>query len=143
MRFMVLMIPGDKSYEAGAMPEAHKIAAMMNFNEALIEAGVLLAGEGLYPSAKGARIHFSGGKQTITDGPFTEAREIIGGYWLWQCKSREEAMAWASRCPADDGNTLEIRQVIGSEDFGPEAAAREAELIALNRQLAADRTRTG
>lgn len=141
MRFMVLMIPGDKSYEAGAMPDEQKIATMMKFNEDLIRAGVWLEGEGLYPTVKGARIQFAGGKQTITDGPFTEAREIIGGYWLWQCKSKEEAMAWASRCPADDGNTLEIRQVIGSEDFGPEVAAREAELIELGKRLEADRKR--
>jgi hypothetical protein len=140
---MVLVIPDDKAYEAGAMPDADKIAAMMNFNEELIKAGVWLEGEGLHPSKKGARIHFAGGKQTITDGPFTEAREILGGYFIWQCKSKEEAMAWASRCPADDGTTLEIRQVIGSEDFGPEAAAREAELIELNKRLEAERKRAG
>lgn len=122
MRFMILMIPGNDTYEKGAMPDEKAIAAMMKFNEDLAKAGVLLALDGLHPSSKGARIKFSGGKGNVKDGPFTEARELIGGYWLWQCKSKEEAVAWASRCPADDGDTIEIRQVFDPSDFGPEVA---------------------
>ncbi len=129
MKFMVLMIPGDrKSYEAGAMPEPALIDKMMQFNEDLVKAGILLAGDGLHPSAKAARVSFDGAKPTVTDGPFTEARELIGGYWMWQVKSKEEAVAWAKRCPGAPGDTLEVRQVFESADFGPEVEAREAEL---------------
>ena len=129
MRFMVLMIPGNKAYEAGAMPDEKLIAAMMKYNEDLAKAGVLLALDGLHPSAKGARIKFAGGKRTVIDGPFAEARELVGGYWLWQVKSKEEALEWASRCPAEDGDTLEIRQVYEASDFGPAVQSKEAELI--------------
>lgn len=126
MKFMVLMIPERKAYEAGAMPEPALIDKMMDFNETLVKAGVMLAGDGLHPG--GARLSFTGGKASVTDGPFTEARELIGGYWIWQVKSREEALAWAKRCPAAPGDTLEVRQVFDAADFGPEVAAREAEL---------------
>jgi len=129
MRFMVLMIPGDKKVEAGVLPDEKIIAAMMKYNEELAKAGVLLALDGLHPSSKGARIRFSGGKRTVTDGPFTEAKELIGGYWLWQVKSKEEAIEWASRCPALDGDVLEIRQVYEASDFGPEVARQEAALV--------------
>jgi hypothetical protein len=130
MRFMVLMIPGRRqAYEQGVMPDEKLIEAMMAYNEELSKAGVLLALEGLQNSSKGARIAFAGGKKTVTDGPFTEARELIGGYWLWQVKSKEEAMEWASRCPAEDGDVLEIRQCYDPADFGPEIAAKEAALI--------------
>jgi hypothetical protein len=126
---MVLMIPGDrKSVEAGAMPDEKLIGAMMKYNEELSKAGVLLALDGLHPSSKGARIKFSGGKRTVTDGPFTEAREIIGGYWLWQVKSKEEAVEWASRCPAAEGDTLELRRVFELSDFGPEVEKQEGVL---------------
>ena len=128
MRFMVLMIPGDKKVEAGVLPDEKIIAAMMKYNEELAKAGVLLALDGLHPSGKGARIRFSGGKRTVTDGPFTEAKELIGGYWLWQVKSKEEAVEWASRCPALDGDVLEIRQVYEMSDFGPEVERQEAVL---------------
>jgi hypothetical protein len=129
MRFMVLMIPGDrKSVEAGVMPDQKLISAMMKYNEDLAKAGVLLALDGLQPSSKGARIRFSGGKRIVTDGPFTEAREVIGGYWLWQVKSKAEAIEWASRCPAAEGDTLEVRQVYEMSDFGPEVERREAAL---------------
>jgi hypothetical protein len=129
MRFMVLMIPGDrKNVEAGVMPDQKLISAMMKYNEDLAKAGVLLALDGLQPSSKGARIRFSGGKRTVTDGPFTEAREVIGGYWLWQVKSKAEAIEWASRCPAAEGDTLEVRQVYEMSDFGPEVERREAAL---------------
>ena len=137
MRFMVLMIPGDKSYEAGAMPDAGLLDAMMKYNEELAKAGVILAGDGLHPSSKGARIKFAaGGKKTVTDGPFTEARELIGGYWLWQVKSKAEAMEWASRCPAMDGDMLEIRQVFEPSDFGPDIARKEAELLEIAKRNA-------
>ena len=129
MRFMVLMIPGDKKFEAGVLPDEKIIAAMMKYNEELAKAGVLLALDGLHPSSKGARIRFTGGKRTVTDGPFTEAKELIGGYWLWQVKSKEEAIEWASRCPALDGDVLEIRQVYEAADFGPEVARQEAALV--------------
>jgi hypothetical protein len=129
MRFMVMMIPGDKDVESGKMPDEQAIAAMMKYNEELVSAGVLLAGDGLHPSSKGARIRFSGGKPSISDGPFTEAREIIGGFWMWRVASRDEAIAWASRCPAGEGDTLEIRQVFEPEDFGPEVATQENALL--------------
>jgi hypothetical protein len=128
MRFMILMIPGDKKVEAGALPDAKLVAAMMKYNEDLTKAGVLLALDGLHPSSKGARIRFSGGKGTVTAGPFTEVKELIGGYWLIQVKSKEEATEWASRCPAADGDMLEVRQVFEMSDFpdfGPEVAASE------------------
>lgn len=131
MKFMVLMIPGDKkSYEAGAMPEAELIATMMKYNEDLVKAGVLLAGDGLHPSPKGARVSFSGGgKSRVSDGPFAEAKELIGGYWIWQTTSKAEAVEWAQRCPALPGDTLELRQIFDAADFGPEVAAKESALM--------------
>jgi hypothetical protein len=128
MRFMVLMIPGDKKVEAGVMPDAKLIAAMMKYNQELVKAGVLLALDGFHPSSKGARVRFAGGKPSVVNGPFKEAKEIVGGYWLWQMKSKEEAIEWASRCPAADGDVLEIRQVFEAAEFGPEIARQEAEL---------------
>jgi hypothetical protein len=130
MRFMVLMIPGDKKVEAGVMPDAKLIAAMMKYNQELVKAGVLLALDGFHPSSKGARVRFAGGKPSVVNGPFKEAKEIVGGYWLWQMKSKEEAIEWASRCPAADGDVLEIRQVFEAAEFGPEIARQEAELTA-------------
>src|SRR5262245_1007523 len=122
MRFMVLVHPGNKKgYEAGQMPDAQLLANMGKFNEELVKAGVMLSGEGRQPSSKGARVHFPGkGKKTVTDGPFTETRELIGGFWMWRVKSREEALEWAQRAPMEDGATLELRQVFESSDFGPE-----------------------
>src|SRR5690349_23613447 len=118
MRFMMLMIP--KGYEQaapGTMPEAEAVAAMMKYNESLQKAGVLLALDGLHPPSMGARISFAGGKPKVTDGPFSEAKEVLGGYWMIQVKSREEAIAWASRCPAGENEVIEIRQVMEMEDF--------------------------
>lgn len=130
MRFMVLMIPGDrKNYEAGAMPDEKLVGPMMKYNEELTKAGVLLGLDGLHPTSKGARISFAGGKKTVTDGPFTEARELIGGYWLWQVKSKEEALEWAKRCPALDGDVLELRRVFEAADFGPDIAAKEGKIL--------------
>jgi hypothetical protein len=121
MRFMMLMIPnGYEKAAAGAMPSAEMVAEMAKYNEALTNAGVLLALDGLHPSAMGTRISFSGRKATATDGPFTEAKELIGGYWLIQVKSKAEAVAWASRCPAQDGDVIEVRQVQEMSDFPPD-----------------------
>src|SRR3954465_9526316 len=100
MRFLLLMIPADKSYEMGdGIPTKEMVDAMMKFNEELTQAGILLALDGLYPTSHGARITFSGGQSTVVDGPFDHGKEVVGGYWLWQVKSREEAIAWARRCP--------------------------------------------
>ena len=118
MRFMMLMIPkGYEKAEAGAMPDAKRVAEMMKYNEALQKAGVLLALDGLHPPSAGARVSFSGGKPTITDGPFAEAKEVIGGYWMIQVKSKAEALEWASRCPGSDNEVIEVRQVQEFGDF--------------------------
>ena len=128
MRFLALMIPGNtKDYEKGQMPDPKLIDLMMKYNEELSKAGVLLALDGLHPSAKSARIRFGGSKRTVTDGPFTETRELIGGYWIWQVKSKAEAVEWAKRCPALDGDTIELRQIFEAADFGPDIAAKEAD----------------
>jgi hypothetical protein len=128
MRFMMLMIPG-KAAEAGVLPDPKVFAAMTQYNEELQRAGALLALDGLHPTSKGARVSFRGGKRTVTDGPFSEAKEVIGGYWLIQVKSKEEAVEWATRCPALDGDVIELRQVYDFSDFPPEvreAAASDA-----------------
>jgi hypothetical protein len=125
MRFMMIMIPNISEENWGPTPEA--AAAMGAYNEELTKAGVLLSLDGLHPTAKGARVSFAGGKATVKDGPFTEAKEMIGGYWLIQAKSKEEAVEWASRCPAADGDTIEVRQVYEMSDFSPEV--REAAYI--------------
>jgi hypothetical protein len=134
MRFMMLMIP--KGYEKaapGAVADAKAVAAMMKYNEDLQKAGVLLALDGLHPPSMGARVAFSGGKPTVTDGPFTEAKEVIGGYWMIEVTSKQEAVAWASRCPASDNEVIEVRQVQELSDFPAdvqEAAAKLPELQA-------------
>jgi hypothetical protein len=118
MRFMMLMIP--RGYEAaapGTMPPAEAVAAMMRYNEALKEAGVLITLDGLHPPAMGARVSFASGKPVVTDGPFTESKEVIGGFWMIEVKSREEAIAWAKKCPASDNEIIEIRQVQEMADF--------------------------
>ena len=127
MRFMML-VRADKDTEAGVLPSTEILAAMGKYNEELVKAGVLLAGEGLHPSAKGARVKFSGGQRTVTDGPFAETKELIAGFWLIQVKSREEAIEWAKRVPFEEGE-IEIRQVFEAEDFGPALTPelREAE----------------
>ena len=132
MRFMMLMIP--KGYETaapGTMPDAKAVAAMMKYNESLQKAGVLLALDGLHPPSAGARVSFAGGKPKVTDGPFTEAKEVIGGYWMIQVKSREKAIEWAKRAPMPGNETIEVRQVQEMADFPPdvqEAAAGFAEM---------------
>ncbi|MDG2518820.1 YciI family protein [Lysobacter soli] len=118
MRFMMLMIP--KGYEdatPGTMPPADRVAAMMKYNESLQKAGVLLALDGLHPPSMGARVSFEGGRPHVTDGPFAEAKEVLGGYWMIQVKSREDAIAWASRCPGSENEVIEIRQVQEFDDF--------------------------
>ena len=118
MRFMMLMIPkGYDKAEPGAMPDAKAVAAMMKYNESLQKAGVLLALDGLHPPSMGVRVSFSTGKPKVTDGPFIEAKEVIGGYWMIQVKSKEEAIEWASRCPASDNEIIEIRQVQEFSEF--------------------------
>jgi hypothetical protein len=121
MRFMV-MIKSDKNTEAGMMPDEKLLTAMSKYNEDLAKAGVMLAGEGLKPSSKGARVLFSGSKRTVVDGPFAETKELIAGFWLWQCKSKEEAIEWVKRCPnpLPGDAVIEIRQVFEAEDFGAE-----------------------
>src|SRR6478736_4107093 len=131
MRFMII-VKADKNSEAGALPDKKILTEMGKFNEQLVKAGVMLAGEGLHPSSKGARVKFSDGKQTVTDGPFTESKELIAGFWLWQVKSKEEAIEWLKRCPNPMPGTeseIEIRQVFEAEDFGAEFTPelREAE----------------
>jgi len=121
MRFMMLMIP--KGYEKaapGSMPDPKAVKGMMKYNESLQKAGVLLAIDGLHPPSMGARVSFSGGKPKVSDGPFTEAKEVIGGYWMIQVKSKEEAIEWASRCPASDNEVIELRQVLEFSEFPAE-----------------------
>ena len=118
MRFMMLMIPkGYEKAEAGTMPDPAAVSAMMKYNESLQKAGVLLGLEGLHPPSMGARVSFAGGKATVTDGPFAESKEVVGGYWMIQVKSKEEAIEWASRCPASDNEVIELRQVQEFADF--------------------------
>lgn len=120
MRFMVI-VKANKDSEAGILPGKEQLAEMGKFNEELAEAGVLLAAEGLQPSSKGVRVRFSGKKRTIIDGPFAETKELIGGFWLWQVKSKEEAIDWLKRAPFDGGAEIEIRQLNELEDFGSAA----------------------
>jgi hypothetical protein len=118
MRFMMIMIPkGYEQAKPGTMPDAKAVAAMMKYNEALQKAGVLLALDGLHPPSMGARVSFAGGKPKVTDGPFAEAKEVIGGYWMIQVKSKEEAIQWASRCPGGENEVIEVRQVQEFADF--------------------------
>ena len=135
MRFMIL-VKATKDSEAGKMPDAKLLAEMGKFNEELVKAGVMLAGEGLHPSSKGARVRFSGQKRTVTDGPFTETKELVAGFWLWQVKSKEEAIEWVKRCPNPmlGESEIEIRQIFEAEDFGaaltPELRERDERLRA-------------
>src|SRR5437868_602512 len=133
MRVMVL-VPGDKNSEAGVMPTTELLTQMMKFNEELVKAGVMLAGEGLTPTAKAKRIRFDGAKRTVIDGPFAESKELVAGYWIWQVKSIDEAVEWLKRAPFDGGTEVTIRPVFEAEDFGkeltPELRAQEERLRA-------------
>lgn len=135
MRFMMLMLPkGYESAKPGTMPDPKAVAAMMKYNEQLQQAGVLLALDGLHPPSAGARVSFKGGKATVTDGPFAEVKEVLGGYWMIQVKSREEAIEWAKRCPGSDNEVIEVRQVQELADFSDEvkkAAGGEERLKAI------------
>ena len=121
MRFMII-VKADKHSEAGVLPDEKLLTEMGNFNEELVKAGVMLAGEGLQPSSKGARVKFSGSTRTVTDGPFAETKELIAGFWLWEVKSKEEAVEWVKRCPnpMKGESEIEIRQLFEAEDFGAE-----------------------
>jgi len=119
MRFMVI-VKANEETEAGALPSTELLKAMGKYNEALVKAGVMLAGDGLQPSSKGARVRFEGSKRTVIDGPFAEAKELVAGYWLWQCRSKDEAVEWLKRAPFDGGTEVEIRQVFEADDFGAE-----------------------
>jgi len=135
MRFMV-MVKATESSETGIMPDEKMLTAMGNFNEELVKAGIMLAGEGLHPSSKGVRVRFAGDKRTVVDGPFAETKELVAGFWLWQVKSMEEALEWVKRCPnpMPEDSEIEIRQVFEADDFGaeltPEIREKEARLRA-------------
>jgi hypothetical protein len=136
MRFMIL-VKADKNSEAGVLPDERMLTEMGKFNEELVKAGVMLAGEGLHPSSKGSRVRFSGSKRTVIDGPFAETKELVAGFWLWQVKSKEEAVEWVKRMPnpmPGSETEVEIRQVFEVEDFGaaatPEIRAQEQRLRA-------------
>jgi hypothetical protein len=135
MRFMMLMIPkGYENAAPGTMPDAKSVAAMMKYNESLQRAGVLLALDGLHPPSMGARVTFPGGKAKVVDGPFAEAKEVLGGYWMIQVKSREEAIEWASRCPAADNCVVEVRQVQEFADFPADVQEAAGKFPALQAQ---------
>ena len=122
MRFMV-MVKATRNSEAGALPDEKLLTDMGKFNEELVKAGIMLSGEGLQPSSKGTRVRFSGDERTVIDGPFTETKELVAGFWMWQCKSKEEAIEWVKRCPnpmPGEESEIEIRQVFEAEDFGAE-----------------------
>ncbi|TPG51094.1 YciI family protein [Rhodanobacter glycinis] len=119
MRFMVIVKANEDS-EAGVMPSEQLLTEMSKFNEELVKAGIMLAGEGLQPSSKGVRVKFSGHQRTVIDGPFAETKELIAGFWLWQVKSQQEAIEWLKRAPFDGGTEIELRQVFEAEDFGAE-----------------------
>jgi len=141
MRCMILL-KSDKNTEAGVMPDEKLLAAMGNFNEELVKAGLMLAGEGLKPSSQGARVRFAGAKRTVIDGPFAEAKELIAGFWIWQVKSLDEAIEWVKRCPnpLEGEAEIEIRPIFEAEDFGeeftPELRAQEERLRAEAERLA-------
>jgi hypothetical protein len=119
MRFMVL-VPGSRESEAGEMPSTEDLAAMTKYNEELVKAGVMLAGDGLHPTSKGAKVRFENSKRTVIDGPFTESKELVAGYWIWECASRDEAIEWLKRAPFGGGVEVELRQVFEADDFGEE-----------------------
>ena len=133
MRVMV-MVPGDKDSEAGKMPSEELISKMMKFNEELVKAGVMLAGDGLTPTSKAKRVKFSGSQRTVIDGPFAESKELVAGYWIWQVRSIDEAVEWLKRAPFDGGVEVTIRPIFAPEDFGkeltPELRAKEERLRA-------------
>jgi hypothetical protein len=140
MKVMV-MVKASKESEAGKLPTEQQFAEMMNFNEQLVNAGIMLAGEGLQPSSKAARVHFSGKNRTVTDGPFAETKELVAGYWIWQVKSMEEAIEWVKKCPnpMESDSDIDIRPIYEAADFGesftPELQQKENELRAKSEKL--------
>jgi hypothetical protein len=116
----MVLVPGSPESERGEMPSTELLEAMTKFNEELVKAGVMLAGEGLHPTSQGAKVRFEGGERTVIDGPFTEAKEIVAGYWVWECASREEAIEWLKRAPFDGGTEIELRPILEADDFGEE-----------------------
>jgi hypothetical protein len=141
MRFMVI-VKATKESEAGQLPSTELLTAMGKYNEELVKAGIMLAGDGLHPSSKGARVRFDGPKRTVTDGPFAETKELIAGFWIWQVRSLDEAIEWVKRCPnpMDGPSEIEIRQIFEAEDFGeaftPELREQEARIMAGAEKLA-------
>ena len=139
MRVMVI-VKASKESEAGVMPSSELLAAMGNYNEELVKAGIMLAGEGLHPSSKGKRVKFTGKQPKVTDGPFTETKELIAGFWIWKVKSMADAVEWLKRCPMEVGAEVEIRPVFEAEDFGeaftPELRAQEERVWAEAQKLA-------
>jgi len=137
----MVIVKASQDSEAGVMPSRQLLTDMGNYNEALVKAGVLLAGEGLHPSSKGARMRFAGKERTVIDGPFSETKELIAGFWLWQVRSKEEALEWLRRAPFDDGAELELRQVFEMDDFGaeltPELREQEQRVFDAAREAAA------
>ena len=134
MKFMV-MVKATKNSEAGVMPDEKLLGAMLKYNEELVKAGIMKAGEGLHPSSKGARVRFSGSQRKVIDGPFAETKELVAGFWMWECKSLEEAIEWVKKCPnpmPGEDSDIEIRRIFEAEDFGaaytPEERAREERL---------------
>ena len=144
MRFMVI-VKATKDSEAGVLPDQKLLTDMGKFNEELVKAGIMLAGEGLQPSSKGARVRFSGTKRTVIDGPFAETKELIAGFWLWQVKSKEEAIEWVKRCPnpMPGESEIEIRQVFESEDFGAEFTPELREQEERQRKRMEDLAKSG
>lgn len=128
MRFMIL-VKATKESEAGVLPDERMLAEMAKYNAALVKAGVMLAGDGLQASSKGARVRFEGKKRTVIDGPFAETKELVAGYWIWECKSKSDAIEWLKRAPFDDGAEVEIRQIFELTDFG------ESEAVEQHRRL--------
>ena len=140
MRVMVI-VPADRNSEAGALPDTKMLTEMGKFNEELVKAGIILAGEGLHPTSKARRVKFSGGNPTVIDGPFTESKELIAGFWLWQVKSMDEAVEWLKRAPFGGGTQIEIRPVFELEDFGDNATPEIREQDARLREQAAGKNR--
>jgi len=140
----MIIVKADQQSEAGVLPDEKLLAAMTQYNEELVKAGIMLAGEGLHPSSKGARVRFSGTKRTVVDGPFAEAKELIAGFWLWEVRSKEEAIEWVKRCPNPTAgeSEIEIRQVFEDQDFGAEFTPELREREARIREQAAQRDKT-
>jgi hypothetical protein len=142
MRFMVI-VKANKDSEAGVLPSKEMLTAMGNFNDQLIKAGVMLAGEGLQASSKGARVKFSGGKQIVTDGPFPETKELVAGFWIWRVNSKQEAIDWLKKAPFEEGDVVEIRQIFEAEDFGENLTTEVREQEERHRHQAEQLSKSG